>query len=77
MKRFMNFLLTLSATVIISLAFTGCKGQVEQPAGTEHPTGEQPSKVEQPAGTEHPTGEQPSKAEQPAGTEHPTGEHPK
>ena len=55
----MNFLLTLSATVIISLAFTGCKGQVEQPAGTEHPTGEQPPKAEQPAGTEHPTGEHP------------------
>ena len=59
MKRLMNFLLTLSATVIISLALTGCKGQVEQPAGTEHPTGEQPPKAEQPAGTEHPTGEHP------------------
>ncbi len=77
MKRFMSVLLTLSATVIISLAFTGCNGQVEQPAGTEPPTGEQPSKVEQPAGTEPPTGEQPSEVEQPAGTEHPTGEHPK
>jgi len=77
MKRFMSLLLTLTAAVIVSLAFTGCNGQGEKPAGTEHPTGAQPSKVEQPAGTEHPTGEQPSEVEQPAGTEHPTGEHPK
>ena len=53
MKRFMSVLFALSATVIISLVFTGCKGEVEQPAKTEQPSAEQPAKTEHPSG-EHP-----------------------
>ncbi|MBW2221002.1 MAG: hypothetical protein KAS98_03035 [Deltaproteobacteria bacterium] len=59
MKRFMSVLFALSATVIISLVFTGCKGEVEQPAKTEQPSAEHPDKAEQPAKTEHPSGEHP------------------
>ncbi len=42
MKRFMNVLFALSAAVIISLVFTGCKEQAEQPAKTEQPSAEHP-----------------------------------
>ena len=60
MKRFMNVLFALSAAVIISLVFTGCKEQAEQPAKTEQPSAEHPKQAEQPATkTEHPSGEHP------------------
>ena len=59
MKRFMNVLFALSAAVIISLVFTGCKEQAEQPAKTEQPSAEHPKQAEQPAKTEHPSGEHP------------------
>ena len=57
MKRLMNVLFALSATVTISLA--GCAEKVEEPAKTEPPPVEQPEQAEQPAETEQPSGEHP------------------
>jgi predicted small lipoprotein YifL len=59
MKKFMSVLCALSATAILSLAFTGCGEKAEQPAKTEPTSVEQPKQAEQPAEAEQPSSEHP------------------